>query len=93
MVMIAQKKIEKHNLETLVTPEPISFQTANGVTDTDFVSNFQTEAFKEPINAYVIDDTPSVLSIGKRCMNHKYGFVWPPGREPLMIDPEGKRIS
>ena len=26
--LIAQKKIEKHNLETLVTPEPISFQTA-----------------------------------------------------------------
>ena len=78
---------------TLVTPEPISFQTANGVTDTDLVSNFQTESFKEPINAYVLDDTPSVLSVGKRCMNHNYGFVWPPGREPFMIDPEGKRIS
>ena len=90
--LISQKKIEKHNLETLVTPEPISFQTANGVTDTDLVSNFQTESFKEPINAYVLDDTPSVLSIGKRCMNHNYGFVWPPGREPFMIDPEGKRI-
>ena len=90
--LIAQKKIEKHNLETLVTPEPISFQTANGVTDTDLVSNFQTESFKEPINAYVLDDTPSVLSVGKRCMNHNYGFVWP-GREPFMIDPEGKRIS
>ena len=91
--LISQKKIEKHNLETLVPPEPISFLTANGVTDTDLVSNFQTESFKEPINAYVLDDTPSVLSIGKRCMNHDYGFVWPPGREPFMIDPEGKRIS
>ena len=89
--LIAQKKIEKHNLETLVTPEPISFQ--NGVTDTDLVSNFQTESFKEPINAYVLDDTPSVLSVGKGCMNRNYGFVWPPGREPFMIDPEGKRIS
>ena len=91
--LISQKKIEKHDLETLVTPEPISFQTANGVTDTDLVSNFQAESFKEPINAYVLGDTPSVLSIGKRCMNQKYGFVWPPGREPFMIDPEGKRIS
>ena len=91
--LISQKKIEKHDLETLVTPEPISFQTANGVTDTDLVSNFQAESFKEPINAYVLRDTPSVLSIGKRCMNQNYGFVWPPGREPFMIDPEGKRIS
>ena len=31
--LISQKKIEKHDLETLVTPEPIPFQTANGVTD------------------------------------------------------------
>ena len=91
--LISKKKIEKDDLETLVTPEPISFQTANGVTDTDLMSNFQTESFKEPINSYVLDDTPSVLSIGKRCMNHDYGFVWPPGREPFMIDPEGKRIS
>ena len=91
--LISQKKIEKHDLETLVTPEPISFQTANGVKDTDLVSNFQAESFKEPINAYVLSDTPSVLSIGKRCMNQNYGLVWPPGREPFMIDPEGKRIS
>ena len=73
--LISQKKIAKRDLETLVTPEPISFQTANGITDTDLVSNFQTESFAEPINAYVLDDTPSVLSIGKRCMNQNYGFV------------------
>ena len=75
--LISQKKIERHDLETLVTPGPISFQTANGITDTDLVSNFQA----------------SVLSVGKRCMNQNYGFVWPPGREPFMIDPDGKRIT
>ena len=26
-------------------------------------------------------------------MNQSYGFIWPPGREPFMIDPDGKRIS
>eukprot|EP00439_Symbiodinium_sp_Y106_P066057 s1782_g10.t1 len=69
--LISKKKIERHDLETLVTPEPISFQTANGITDTDLVSNFQADSFKEPINAYVLGDTPSVLSVGKRCMNQK----------------------
>ena len=90
--LTSQKKIAKHELETLVTPEPISFQTANGITDTDLVSNCQTESFAEPINAYVLHDTPSVLSVGKRCANQNYGFVWPPGRDPFMISPEGKRI-
>eukprot|EP00439_Symbiodinium_sp_Y106_P022386 s5610_g2.t1 len=44
--LISKKKIERHDLETLVTPEPISFQTANGITDTDLVSNFQADSFK-----------------------------------------------
>ena len=91
--LISKKKIERHDLETLVIPEPISFQTADGITDTDLVSNFQADSFKEPINAYVLGDTPSVLSVGKRCMSQNYGFIWPPGREPFMIDPDGKRIS
>ena len=26
-------------------------------------------------------------------MNQEYGFVWPPGREPFMINPEGKKIA
>ena len=91
--LISQRKVEKHGLETLVSEEAISFQTANGVTNTDLISNFQTESFTEPINAYVLDDTPSVLSVGKRCMKQGYGFVWPPGENPFMINPEGKRIS
>ena len=91
--LISQRKIQKHELETLVASEPISFQTANGVTESDLMSNFRTDSFDEPINAYVLDDTPSVLSVGKRCMNQEYGFVWPPGREPFMINPEGRKIT
>ncbi|CAE7187272.1 unnamed protein product, partial [Symbiodinium sp. CCMP2456] len=92
--LISQRKVEKHGLETLVSPESgVSFQTANGVAATDLMSNFQTKSFAETINAYVLDDTPSVLSVGKRCMQQGYGFVWPPGKDPFMINPEGKRIS
>ena len=91
--LISQRKVEKNGLGTLVSEEAISFQTASGVTNTDLISNFQTESFTEPINAYVLDDTPSVLSVGKRCMKQGYGFVWPPGENPFMINPDGKRIS
>ena len=91
--LMSQRKVEKHGLETLVSEEAISFQTANGVTNTDLISNFQTESFTEPINAYVLDDAPSVLSVGKRCMKQGHGFVWPPGEDPFMINLDGKRIS
>ena len=92
--LISQHKVEKHGLETLVSQEAISFQTANGVTDTDLISNFQTESesFREPIKAYVLDDAPSVLSVEKRCMKQGYGFSWPPGSDAFMINPNGKRI-
>ena len=53
--LISLRKVEKHGLETLVSEEAISFQTANGITNTDLISNFQTESFTEPINAYVLD--------------------------------------
>ena len=80
--LMSQRKVEKHGVETLVSEEAISFQIANGVTNTDLISNF-----------HVLDDTPSVLSLGKRCMKQGYGFVWPPGENPFMINPDGKRIS
>ena len=67
--LISQTKVEKHDLETLVGQETVSFQAA--------ISNFKTESFEEPINAYILDDTPSVLSIGKRCMKQRYGFLCP----------------
>ncbi|CAE7274956.1 unnamed protein product [Symbiodinium sp. KB8] len=59
--LISKHKVRKHGLETLVSQEAVSFQfqTARGVTNTDLISNFQTESFTEPINAYVLDDTPS----------------------------------
>jgi len=42
--------------------------------------------FDEPVHAHVLDDTPSVLSMGKRCLDQGYTFVWPAGKDPFMID-------
>ncbi|CAE7648662.1 unnamed protein product [Symbiodinium sp. CCMP2456] len=87
-------KVERDGLATLVSQENgVSFQTANGITATDLISNFRTKSFAETINAYVLEDTPSVLSAGKRRVQQGYGFVGPPGKDPFMINPDGKRIS
>ena len=84
--LISQKKIEKHELETLVVPEPISFQTANGITDTDLIFELSDRIlFRNRSLPNVLDGTPSVLSVGKRCLSQNCGFVWPSGRDPFMI--------
>ena len=31
--------------------------------------------------------TPSVLSMGMRCMEQNFGFVWMPGKSPCVITP------
>ena len=55
--------------------------------------DLEFDTFNEPATAHVLDDTPSVLSLGKRCMEQGYTFVWPSGREPYMINSEGDKIK
>ena len=35
------------------------------------------------------ESTPPVLSVGRRCMHHGYGFYWPPGKSPYLVTPKG----
>ena len=43
--------------------------------------------------SYILDDTPSVMSLGKRCMREGYSFVWPNEQLPFLIDKNGARIN
>ena len=42
------------------------------------------------IDAQILPDTPSVLSIGRRCTKEGYAFVWPPGGRPCFVLPDGR---
>ena len=39
--------------------------------------------------AWVLDNTPAVLSLGRRCMKEGYSFVWLRGEVPYFIRPDG----
>ena len=71
----------------------INFHTANGVKSTTSMVDLNFDTFNEPAKAHVLDDTPSVLSLGKRCMEQGYSFVWPSGRDPYMINSDGEKIK
>ena len=51
-------------------PEVITFQTANGPSVADHVCPLRFDELDEDIEPYVLKDTPSVLSIGFRCMEN-----------------------
>ena len=52
-----------------------------------------TKGLDKLIEAYVLDSTPSLLSLGKRCMELGYRFVWEPFTHPKFFDPDGRRIA
>ena len=90
--LISAKKIDRMDLPTY-DDTVVNFHTANGVTSSTKRSDIKFEAFDEPAHAHILEDTPSVMSMGKRCVDLGYSFIWPSGKTPYMIDPNGDIIE
>ena len=90
--LISARKAERMNLKKRIC-DPIMFHTAKGSTATQTEAEIDLGTFDMTSQAYVLDDTPSVMSLGKRCMEEGYSFVWPSGKMPFMITKNGERID
>ena len=71
---------------------PITFHTANGATRTENIASIHVRELDENIMPYVLDNTPPVLTVGYRCMEMGYTFVWPTSQDPYFIRPDGMII-
>ena len=90
--LISTKKIDRMDLPTY-DDTVVNFHTANGVTSSTKRSDIKFEAFDEPAQAHILEDTPSVMSMDKRCIDLGYSFIWPSGKTPYMIDSNGDIIE
>ena len=90
--LISAKKIDRMDLPTYYDTV-VNFHTANGVTSSTKRSDIKFEAFDEPAQAHILEDTPSVMSMGKRCVDLGYSFIWPSGKTPYMLDSNGNIIE
>ena len=54
--------------------QELLLRTANGKTSTKGLARLKVDGLIELVEAYVLDNTPSLLSLGKRCMEHGYRF-------------------
>ncbi len=59
------------------TKESLTFNTANGKTVAQEQASYQSTELNEEIDAYVLESTPAVISVGKRCMDMGYRFHRP----------------
>ncbi len=65
---------------------PIALSTANDLVNGEMVVRQQIMEFKEVAEPYILDSTPDVLSIGRRCVEDGYAFHWEPSSlAPTMI--------
>ena len=64
---------------------PIRFSTANGTTNlTTTILPLSFKELGEVIEPYILDSTPPVITVGRRCMHSEYTFIWPSGTPPIL---------
>ena len=75
--------------------KPVNFHTANGVHRSETTLSMSTPALgAEESRAYIMEKSPSALSVGQRVMNKGYSFVWIKGKKPCFILPrEGVAVT
>ena len=66
--------------------------TANGPSDSSKQANVAA-GYLADTNPYLLPQTPSVLSVGLKCMNQGYDFVWYANKKPFFVKPDGTRIN
>ena len=73
---------------------PITLSTANDLVNGDTVARQQIGEFEEVAEPCILDSTPDVLSIGRRCVEDGYEFHWRPcSLHPTMTTAGGKVVT
>jgi len=77
--LTARKQLPPDALD-LIHPagDPAELETANGLVSVDEQVPLQINGLMEQIEAYLMEESPDVLSVGSRCELHGYGFHWEP---------------
>ena len=70
----------------------LSLLTANGPIAVESVAQICVAALNSVSEALALPSTPMVLSIGWRCVEHGYSFIWEANKAPYMRNSDGQLI-
>ena len=70
-----------------------ALHTANGATRTAGRVDADVGNLDEVIEAHVLESTPSIISVGKRCMDMGYSFAWAAGCKSTLTCPSGRTVT
>ena len=75
-----------------MSDRPIKLLTANGESSSHKQGKVFIPELGRTIDPYLVQDTPAVISVGMRCMNDGYDFVWRAGQKPYFVRKDKTRI-
>ena len=90
---IGKRHLSQQGRKTIVKMEkPISFDAAAGSITVDASVPLQSKSIGD-IDAVLLKDSPSVITVGRRCMEQGYGFHWDPFKPPVIKHPDGTKVT
>ena len=66
------------------------FKTANGIIRSDQQARVYVTVLQKSVWAYVLPETPTVLSMGKLCMKEGCSFDWMKNKLPTLTNSQGQ---
>ena len=91
----AQDLVSKNEIQGVSdfeSSKPVNMMTANGPNYADRQSRIYIPSLGSTTEPYVLSDSPSVLSVGQKCMDEGFDFVWRANCRPYFRDSEGNKV-
>ena len=91
----AQDLVSKNEIQGVndfESSKPVNMMTANGPNYADRQSRIYIPSLDSTTEPYVLSESPSVLSVGQKCMDEGFDFVWRANCRPYFKDSEGNRV-
>ena len=72
---------------------PIAIITANGHSSSNLQAKVYNDTLSCRFDPYLLESTPPVMSVGVRCVDQGYDFIWRSGKSPYFRKPDGEKIE
>ena len=83
MHMVSKKDLNSAYLETRrISRSPTTVMTANGEVQTGEEATVYVKELDLFVTVMLLEETPTVLSLGKLCEDHGYTYHWTSGQKP-----------
>ena len=78
--LLSKVDMTQYEIQTTSKCPPCEMFTANGLTSAGHKANVEIQGLPEEglVNPYVLPTCPAVLSLGRRCVQMGYMFIWEP---------------